>query len=85
VIADYAAVMRRDSRRLRDALASVAARWIAAAILISFAASGLQMTAIRIGPLNHNDVHHAVDLVALYCFYRGGMVLSASPPRTRPR
>ena len=84
VIADYASVMLAILVVCAMRWSSVAARWIAAAILISFAASALQMTSIRVGPLNHNDIYHVVDLVALYCFYRGGMVVRTARPSIPP-
>src|SRR6266849_1118205 len=85
VIADYGSVMFAILIVCATRWQNVAARWITAAILISLAASALQMSRIRVGPLNHNDIYHLVEVVALYCFYRGGMVLRterwSSPPR----
>ena len=79
VIADYGSVMLAIlivcARR---------ARWIVAAILISFVASAFQVSSVRIGPLNHNDIYHVIDVVALYCFYRGGMELSRARPSSQP-
>jgi uncharacterized protein DUF6962 len=84
VIADYGSVMVAVLIVCWMRWSNAAARWITAAILISFAASALQMSSIRVGPLNHNDVYHVVDVVALYCFYRGGMVLSTARSSSRP-
>jgi hypothetical protein len=85
VIVDYGSVMVAILIVCVRHWTSDAARWIATAILISFAASALQMSGIRVGPLNHNDIYHLVDVVALYCFYRGGMVLSTGQSSSRPR
>jgi uncharacterized protein DUF6962 len=85
VIADYGSVMLAILFLCAIRWSEPAARWIAAAIVVSFAASALQMTSIRVGPLNHNDVYHFVDVVALYFFYRGGMLLTKVPPTTQPR
>jgi hypothetical protein len=84
VIADYGSVMLAILFLCAIRWSEAAARWIAAAVLISFAASALQMTSIRVGPLNHNDIYHVVDVVALYCFYRGGMLLTKGPPTIQP-
>jgi hypothetical protein len=84
VIADYGSVMLAILVLCAIRWSEAAARWIAAAIVISFAASAVQMTSIRVGPLNHNDVYHVVDVVALYCFYRGGMLLTKVPPTIQP-
>ena len=84
LIFDYGSVMFAILIICARHWADFAARWITAAILISFAASALQMTTMRIGPLNHNDVYHVVDIVALYCFYRCGMALSRERSSSRP-
>jgi hypothetical protein len=84
VIADYGSVMLAILVVCAIRWSNAAARWITAAIVISFAASALQMSSIRVGPLNHNDVYHVVDVAALYCFYRGGMLLTRVPPTIRP-
>ncbi len=84
VIADYGSVMLAILVLCAFRWSEAAARWITAAIIISIAASALQMTSIRVGPLNHNDVYHVVDVVALYCFYRGGMLLTKEPPTIQP-
>ena len=83
-MADYGTVMLAILVVCAIRRSNGAARWIAASILISFAASALQMSSIRVGPFNHNDVYHVVDVVALYCFYRGGMLLTRVRPTIRP-
>jgi len=85
VIVDYGSVMIAILIVCLMRWSHAAARWITTAILVSFAASALQMSPIRIGPLNHNDIYHFVDVVALYCFYRGGMALSTERSLSRPR
>jgi hypothetical protein len=84
VIVDYGSVMLAILVVCAIRWSNDAARWIAAAILISVAASALQMSSIRVGPFNHNDVYHVVDVLALYCFYRGGMLLRRVRPTIRP-
>ena len=52
------------------------APWLIAAILVTFVASVMQ--ARRVGfhrHFNHNDLFHVIQLVALYLFYRGGLLL----------
>jgi hypothetical protein len=87
VIADYATVMLAILvlclLRLRD----IAARWLAASVVISFAAAGVQMSTFRAGPLNHNDLYHLVELLGLFCMYRGGRLLRTrvtAPPKIQP-
>jgi len=84
VIVDYGSVMLAILVVCAIRWSNDAARWIAAAILISVGASALQMSSIRLGPLNHNDVYHVVDVLALYCFYRGGMLLTRGRSTIRP-
>lgn len=48
------------------------ARRIAAGIAISFAALGIQMSALRLGPFDHNDLFHFIQMAAMYALYRGG-------------
>lgn len=75
VIADYGSVMLAILvlclLRWRD----VAARWLVASVAISFAAAIAQMSRLRVGPLNHNDLYHLIELLGLFCMYRGGRLL----------
>jgi hypothetical protein len=53
-----------------------AAPWLVAGILVSLVAGVIQ--ARRVGVhrhFNHNDVFHVVQMVALYLFFRGGVLL----------
>ena len=84
VIVDYGSVMIAILIVCFTRWSNRAARWITAAILVSFAASALQLTSIRLGPLNHNDIYHVVEVVGLYCFYRGGMLLSRERSSIQP-
>jgi hypothetical protein len=79
VIADYASVMLAIFIVCLFHWSDSAARWIAAGVAISFAAAGAQISAIRIGPLNHNDIYHVIELGGLYCWYRGGRQLTHLP------
>ncbi len=52
------------------------AQWIAAGILVSFAAAGVQMSGFSPHRhFNHNDLYHVVQMGAFYCLYRGGRLL----------
>jgi hypothetical protein len=47
-----------------------------AGVLVSFVAGLVQ--AFRVSPnrwFNHNDLYHVIEIVALYLFYRGGVLL----------
>ena len=51
---------------------SRSAVWIAAAILVTFAASVVQATALDLHRyFNHNDLYHVIQLGAAWLFYRG--------------
>jgi hypothetical protein len=50
--------------------------WMIAGVLVSFVAGLVQ--AFRVSPnrwFNHNDLYHVIEIVALYLFYRGGVLL----------
>jgi len=52
------------------------AGWIIGGVLVSLAAGLVQ--ARRVAPhrhFNHNDLYHVIQIVALYMFYRGGVLL----------
>ncbi len=72
VIADYASVMLAILLVCLLHWSDAPARWIAAGVAISFFAAGMQISSVRIGPLNHNDIYHLIELGGLYCWYRGG-------------
>ena len=78
VIADYATVMVAILVVCLVHWSDAAARWIAAGVAISFLAAGAQISSMRIGPLNHNDIYHVIELGGIYCWYRGGRKLTAS-------
>jgi hypothetical protein len=53
-----------------------AAGWLAAGVGVSVAAGAIQ--AFRLAPhpkFNHNDLFHVIQMAALYCLYRGGLLL----------
>jgi hypothetical protein len=55
---------------------SPASPWLIAGVAISGAAAVVQLK--KIAPhrrFNHNDLYHAVQVIALYLFYRGGLLL----------
>jgi hypothetical protein len=75
VIYDYVAAMLltlclfawASHRRL-----SPSAAWIAAAILVTFAASGIQASGLDLQRyFNHNDLYHVIQMGAAWLFYRG--------------
>jgi len=76
VIADYGSVMVAILLVCLLHWSDPAARWIAAGVAISFVAAGAQISSIRIGPLNHNDIYHVIELGGFYCWYRGGRQLT---------
>jgi predicted membrane channel-forming protein YqfA (hemolysin III family) len=50
--------------------------WLVAGVLVSLLAGIVQ--ARRLAPhrnFNHNDLYHVIQMVALYAFYRGGLLL----------
>lgn len=52
--------------------------WIAAGILVSFAAAGIQRSSLNLHPeFNHNDLYHVVQMIAMILLYRGGRQLQA--------
>jgi hypothetical protein len=79
VISDYASVMVAILVLCLLHWSDSAARWIAAGVAISFVAAAAQISSIRIGPLNHNDIYHVIELGGLYCWYRGGRKITALP------
>ena len=55
---------------------SLAARWIVGGILVSFAASQIQMSGWSLHRyFNHNDLFHVVQMLGLTLLYRGGLKL----------
>ena len=87
VIADYGSVMLAILVLCLLRLHDVAARWIVASVVISFAAAVVQTSTFRVGPLNHNDLYHLIELAGLYCMYRGGRLLTTratAPPKIQP-
>lgn len=55
---------------------SPGARLIAVAILISFAAAAVQRSGIKLARhFNHNDIYHLIQLIGLYFFYKGALLL----------
>jgi len=53
-----------------------ASGWIIAGILVSFAASQIQMSGWSLHPhFNHNDMFHVVQMLGLTLLYRGGLRL----------
>ena len=55
---------------------SEGAKLIAVGILISFAAAAVQRSGFKLARhFNHNDIYHVIQLVGLYFFYRGALLL----------
>ena len=52
------------------------APWLVAGVVISAVAAAIQLTKVTPHPrFNHNDLYHVVQIVALYLFYRCGLLL----------
>lgn len=79
VIADYLASMGMVLvfflRELR--VPGSGAAWAVSGIAVSFAAAGLQQSSLFLGPLNHNDLYHVVQMGGCYLLYRGVCVRAA--------
>lgn len=55
---------------------SPGAKLIAVGILISFGAAAVQRSGFKLARhFNHNDIYHVIQLVGLYFFYRGALLL----------
>jgi len=67
---------------------SRASRLVAAGIAVAFIASAIQMSSLRLGGFDHNDIYHVVQMAAMYLLYRGGILLepvaSEAPERLSP-
>jgi hypothetical protein len=46
--------------------------WMAVAMIISVAAALVQRSIARLGPFNHNDIYHVIQMASLWFFYRAG-------------
>jgi hypothetical protein len=55
---------------------SPGAKLIAVGIIISFGAAAVQRSGFKLARhFNHNDIYHVIQLVGLYFFYRGALLL----------
>jgi hypothetical protein len=55
---------------------SRSAIWIIAGILVCFFAGAVQLSKFSLHRhLNHNDLYHLIQMVAMYLLYRGGLLL----------
>ncbi len=51
--------------------------WLVIGILISFAAAGVQMSGFSLHQhFNHNDIYHIIQMLGMYCIYRGSLLLT---------
>jgi hypothetical protein len=58
------------------ATGSPGARLIAVGVLISFGAAAVQRSGFKLARhFNHNDIYHVIQLVGLYFFYKGALLL----------
>jgi hypothetical protein len=58
------------------------ARWIIAGIAVTFAAAAIQQSGFDVhSHLNHNDLQHLTQMVAVWLLYKGGAELRASHDR----
>ncbi len=50
--------------------------WMVSGIIVSFTAAAIQQSSLTIGAnINHNDIYHIVQIVAVYLLYKGGSLL----------
>ena len=55
-------------------------RWVVAGVALTFAAAGVQQSGFYLHrDLNHNDLQHLVQMVAVWCLYNGGSNLRDTP------
>ncbi|NTW68142.1 MAG: hypothetical protein HGB21_17805 [Nitrospirae bacterium] len=55
---------------------SPGAKLIAVGILVSFGAAAVQRSGFKLARhFNHNDIYHVIQLIGLYCFYKGALLL----------
>lgn len=67
IVQASAASMRREE----------SAKWIIAGVLVSLIAAGAQQSGFTIHEnVNHNDVYHIIQMVAVYLFFRGTRLLT---------
>jgi hypothetical protein len=58
------------------ATGSPGAKLIAVGVLISFGAAAVQRSGFKLARhFNHNDIYHVIQLVGLYFFYKGALLL----------
>lgn len=63
-------------------------KWVLDSIAVSVVAALVQQSGFDLHRhLNHNDLYHLIQLVALWLLYRGGLLMnrSTAPPTTPPR
>jgi uncharacterized protein DUF6962 len=52
------------------------AGFLLGAVVLSFAAAGIQNSSIQLHRnFNHNDLYHVIQMIAMYLFYRAGKLL----------
>lgn len=55
---------------------SLSARWILAGTALSVAAAGIQVSGFSLHRnFNQNDLYHVIQMIAMYIWYRGGLLL----------
>jgi hypothetical protein len=55
-------------------------RWVIAGVALTFAAAGVQQSGFNLHRhLNHNDLQHLVQMVAVWLLYKGGSKLRDTP------
>jgi hypothetical protein len=55
---------------------ATSAPWLIGGVLVSFLAAGAQVNEIGLHRhFNHNDLYHVIQMVGMYLFYRGALVL----------
>jgi len=82
VVLDYGASMLALAALAAVAWArtgAAAAPWLVAGVAVSAVAAAVQVRKIAPHPrFNHNDLYHVIQIVALYLFFRGGVLLGGA-------
>lgn len=56
---------------------AASAKWLISGVLVSFAAAGIQVSGFDLHVhFNHNDLYHVVQMLGIYLFYRGTLLMS---------
>ncbi|RMD95108.1 MAG: hypothetical protein D6813_00985 [Calditrichaeota bacterium] len=55
---------------------AASAPWIIGAVLVSFVGAGIQQSELNLHKyFNHNDLYHVIQMIAIWLFYRGVLLM----------